>query len=113
MKTISLKISKEDKKAIHSVICAILKEVSGCVKTLNEAISCEIMENMKDKFYLSRNNDKPIKFSLMQVLAFLPVLDTYERLGSYELAHATEMREKLTKEVDRKIAEINESIHNS
>ena len=101
MVTISIKIKREDKQIMLKLLDKIIANTTP--DDIEPAAELETWRAIRDKLYLSRNDDKGIRFNLIQLLAFTNFLDRYAFLGVYEAANAIGLRMEIEQKIKPKL----------
>jgi len=103
MITIPIKIDRQDKEIMVQALEA-LETYPLDLEDLNRVIVYEIYTEIQSKLRASQHNDKAIRLNLAQAKGFLSYMnEVYAKVGSYELANAITLTEKIKKEIHKKV----------
>ena len=103
MITIPIKIAREDKAVMVQALEA-LETYPLDLEDLNRVIIYEIYTEIQSKLRASQHNDKAIRLNLAQTQGFLTYINqVYASIGSYEMANAIALTEKIRKEIHKKV----------
>ena len=108
MISISIKIKSEDKQIMLKLLDKIITNTTP--DDIEPAAELETWQAIRDKLYLSRNDDKGMRLNLIQLLAFTNFLDRYALLGVYEAANAIGLRMEIEQKIKPKILNLNSNI---
>jgi len=102
MITIPIKIKREDKEVMilcleKSIVCHI------DFGDIQQVFVYEIFIEILSKLRASQHNNKAIRLNVGQVMGFMTfVANIYSSVGSYEMANAHILAEKIRKEIPKK-----------